>query len=322
MVIVGFVTWLPKVLRNAGLDVHVLDGAETRSTRSSGFDLNAIIWHHTATGPNWQDGHVAALLRDGRRDLAGPLSQVGVERDGTWVIVAMGRANHNGYGTYGNNSLGLEFYNDGVGEPWSKAQVDAGVIGIAAIKNHLKWDVPLLGHKESDPGRKIDPNGLNMDGIRAQVKKAQTGGVVIPKPLPTPPEEDEMAAKLFWFRETTGSNRLHCYTVVGNVATWHPTHDSINLAKFLGTEWGVGNDESKSVMDPVYWKALAIMTGPLRNTGGLTKAQDAALREILAKVRVAGSTLADIEANVENDGVDVDSLTDKIVNAIAARLAS
>lgn len=162
----GFVTWLPDVLRDSGVDVYVMPGAETRSTWKSGFTLKAIVWHHTATGQNWQDGHVAALLRDGRRDLDGPLSQVGVERDGTWVIVACGRANHNGYGRFGNDALGLEFYNSGVGEPWPQAQVEAGVVGTRAVRDFLGWDVPVLGHKESDPGRKVDPFGLDMSEIR------------------------------------------------------------------------------------------------------------------------------------------------------------
>jgi len=62
------------------------------------------------------------ILRDGRRDLPGPLAQLGLRRDGTFVTVAGGRANHNGYGRWGNNSIGVEAYNDGVGEPWPTAQ--------------------------------------------------------------------------------------------------------------------------------------------------------------------------------------------------------
>ena len=163
-----FATWLPDVLRDAGVDVYVMPGAETRGSRGRGFDLDAIIWHHTATGLNWQDGHVAFLLRDGRADLSGPLAQVGIERDGTWVIVALGRANHNGYGLHGNSALGLEFYNSGVGESWPMAQVESGVRGTAAVRNHVGM-VPVLGHKESDPGRKVDPFGLNMNTIRQRI---------------------------------------------------------------------------------------------------------------------------------------------------------
>lgn len=166
----GLLHWLPGVLRAAGVDVHVLPGAEARTTRVTGLDVHGIVWHHTATGPNWSDGHVAALLRDGRRDLAGPLSQVGIERDGTWVIVALGRANHNGWGRWGNDALGLEFYNSGVGEPWDPRQVESGVVGTAAVLAHLGFDVARVqGHRETDPRRKIDPAGLSMRDVRARI---------------------------------------------------------------------------------------------------------------------------------------------------------
>lgn len=137
-----------------------------------------VVWHHTATGPRWADGHVAALLRDGRRDLAGPLAQVGIERDGTWVIVALGRANHNGYGTWGNDSIGLEFYNSGVGEPWPPEQVESGVVGTAAILRHLKKRpaTAIKGHRETDPRRKIDPAGLDMTAIRQRIEAHINGG--------------------------------------------------------------------------------------------------------------------------------------------------
>ena len=166
-----YLTWLPDVLRDAGVDVYVMPGAATRTTRDSGLSPRGVVWHHTATGPNWQDGHVAALLRDGRRDLTGPLAQVGIERDGTWVIVALGRTNHNGYGEWGNDSIGLEFYNNGLGEPWPDVQVDSGVKGIAAIMRHLNLQpsTRLKGHRETDPRRKIDPTGIDMADIRRRV---------------------------------------------------------------------------------------------------------------------------------------------------------
>lgn len=168
-----FLTWLPGVLHSAGVDVYVMPGAERRTTRTSGLAVRGVVWHHTATGPNWQDGHVAALLRDGRIDLAGPLAQVGIERDGTWVIVALGRANHNGYGHWGNDSLGLEFYNSGVGEPWPDVQVESGVRGTAAVLAHLGKPISVvMGHRETDPRRKIDPAGLNMTTIRQRVDAA------------------------------------------------------------------------------------------------------------------------------------------------------
>ena len=161
-------TWLPDVLRAAGLDVYEMPGCSTRG-RSS-ITVQGVVGHHTATGPRWADGHVAALLRDGRRDLAGPLSQLGLERDGTFVVVACGRANHNGYGKWHNDAIGIEAYNSGVGEPWPPAQVDAYCRGVAAILRHLGLDAShFLGHRETDPRRKIDPAGLDMAAMRRRV---------------------------------------------------------------------------------------------------------------------------------------------------------
>jgi hypothetical protein len=146
-------------------------------------DVLGVVWHHTATGPNWADGHVAALLRDGRRDLAGPLSQLGLERDGTFVVVATGKANHNGFGFWGNDAIGIEAYNNGKGEPWPAAQMDAYVRGTAAILKHLGLGADRMkGHRETDPGRKPDPTGIDLNFARLLI-----GAVMVGKPAPPAP---------------------------------------------------------------------------------------------------------------------------------------
>lgn len=161
--------WLASVLRNAGLRVVEMDGWETRETRA-GFDPQGIVWHHTATSAAVPNANVRRLLRDGRSDLAGPLSQLGLERDGTYVVIAAGRCNHNGYGQWGNDSIGIEAYNDGRGERWSFSQLDAYDRGTAAICRALGVDASQVkGHRETDPGRKIDPTGIDMDAARSRV---------------------------------------------------------------------------------------------------------------------------------------------------------
>jgi hypothetical protein len=162
-------TWLADAFRTAGLDVYEMPGWLTRESRA-GFDPRGVICHHTATSAAWSDAAVAALLRDGRRDLAGPLSQMGLERDGTVVLVAAGRANHNGFGTWGNDSYGIEAYNDGKGEPWPPAQLAAYRLMVKVICEHHGWGPSqVLGHLESDPVRKIDPVGIDMDSFRRAV---------------------------------------------------------------------------------------------------------------------------------------------------------
>jgi hypothetical protein len=193
--------WLPQVLRDAGLDVYVMPGASVRGRDMD--KIRGVVAHHTATGPNWSDGHVAALLRDGRRDLKGPLSQLGLERDGTFVVVATGKANHNGYGEWGNDSIGIEAYNSGLGELWPKVQLDAYVRGSAAILRHLRYDSSRVkGHRETDPKRKIDPAGIDMDRFRRAVQDQLNG------PTAPTPEDDDMGTYL---RNIESGDFVHVY---------------------------------------------------------------------------------------------------------------
>ena len=165
------VDWLADVLRDAGCAVYEMGG-----WRDRGRDLvsvEGVVWHHTASTVHTSDTAMERILRDGRRDLPGPLAQLGLRRDGTFVTVAGGRANHNGYGKWGNNSIGVEAYNDGVGEPWPTAQIGAWVAGTAAICRHLGLDAgQVLGHKETDPRRKIDPAGIDMGDMRYRIGHA------------------------------------------------------------------------------------------------------------------------------------------------------
>lgn len=215
------VDWLADVLRDAGCAVEDLGG-----WRDRGRDLDSvegIVWHHTASTVHTSDTAMYRILRDGRRDLPGPLAQLGLRRNGTFVTVAAGRANHNGYGKWGNNSIGIEAYNDGVGEPWPTAQIGAWVAGTAAICRHLGLDAgQVLGHKETDPHRKIDPAGIDMGVMRGRVESAirllNTLPTIPPTPTqpttPTTIDEDDMG---FLIIENIG-----IFAKVGSVLIGYP----------------------------------------------------------------------------------------------------
>jgi hypothetical protein len=161
-------TWLADVLRDAGCRVDELPGWRTSGGTLS--EVRGIVWHHTASGRSTSDATMAAILRNGRPDLPGPLSQLGLTRDGTFVVIASGKSNHNGYGTWGNQSIGIEAYNNGIGETWPAAQIAAWDRGTAAILRHLKLNTShVKAHRETDPGRKIDPAGVNMDQARQRI---------------------------------------------------------------------------------------------------------------------------------------------------------
>jgi hypothetical protein len=195
----GRALWLPDLLRQYG--VEVIEVAGWRERGSATFNPQVIVAHHTAN-PNLADMPSLNLLINGRSGLPGPLCQVGLSRSGKAYIVASGRANHAGTGSWrgvsGNtNALGIEAENNGTGEPWPAAQLEAYFRVAGAMcdgttpMRGAEW---VCGHKEWAPSRKIDPKNIDMNWFRDQVaqrraaKHAGTlGGTVNPTPPPPPP---------------------------------------------------------------------------------------------------------------------------------------
>lgn len=182
--------WLPDVLAEAGLPVRTLPGWQQRGRDLA--QVRGFVWHDTVTTRAWTDARVEALLRDGRPGVPGPLSQLGMDRNGVLVVVAAGRSNHNGYGRWGNLSVGLEVFAAGglrgQEEPWNAVQRDHAARAAAAVLGRLGMDERRAeGHKEQDPTRKIDPYGVDPDRLRAETGRYLRG---------TPSKEwDEMATK-------------------------------------------------------------------------------------------------------------------------------
>lgn len=173
-------------LRRWGLKVEESEGWRHRG-RPYNFYPRAVIVHHTASGA--QSGNFASegVVTNGYEGLPGPLCQVLLGRDGKVKLIAAGYANHAGYGgpkegipeNQGNTySIGIEAENNGLGEPWTKAQLNAYYRLCAALMVWIgRKDVDrVFGHKEWAPGRKIDPAGINMDKFRVQVREALRQG--------------------------------------------------------------------------------------------------------------------------------------------------
>jgi hypothetical protein len=184
-------TWLADVLSTAGLKVAEVDGWKTRGHGTMG-DIKLVMLHHTAGSLN---GNMPSLgtVTKGRADLAGPLCNIALGRDGTCYVVAAGVAYHAGKGqwqgvTAGNSQgIGIEAENTGLGEPWSDVQLDAYVRLCAAILKHIgAQPIMAVAHREwaLPKGRKIDPTGIDMPAFRLKVAAVMNGGVVrapIPK---------------------------------------------------------------------------------------------------------------------------------------------
>jgi N-acetyl-anhydromuramyl-L-alanine amidase AmpD len=180
-----YLTWLADALRARGLKVVEQPGWHTRG-REWAAEPKGILCHHTA-GAMHGNAPSLNLVQDGRPDLAGPLSQFVLGRDGTWYVVAAGRSNHAGAGiwegiTAGNSQmLGIEAENAGTGkDPWPAIQLNSYAHGVAALLERLGQSPRMVaGHKEyARPlGRKIDPT-FDMFEFRTAVASAMSGNRV------------------------------------------------------------------------------------------------------------------------------------------------
>jgi len=168
------ITEAPAALRRAGLPVVVLPGFERRGAPLE--RVEAIVEHCTVTPVGAKPASVAGLLRDGRSDLPGPLSQFGHDDDGVWWCIASGRCHHNGYGTHGNQAIGVEKMHPNVASVPYRG-LDSWVRGSAVLAE--LYGVPVardLGHKETDPRRKSDPAGLDMAAWRRTHARLRAAG--------------------------------------------------------------------------------------------------------------------------------------------------
>lgn len=188
---------LPQILRSYGLKVTVVPGWRKRGrpAYTGGFDPVGVLIHHTATTVKWTIAAVLRLLTGGRTDLPGPLAHIGLGRTGRVYLIAAGRANHAGQARLsgsvasgdGNELyIGIEAFNDGLGEKWSKRQYNAlvllsAVLSVVVTKNSVHT---VRGHKETSTTGKIDPT-FDMDHFRRQVA-AKMVQITKPEEPPAP----------------------------------------------------------------------------------------------------------------------------------------
>lgn len=189
-------TWLADVLRAAGLKVVETEGWKSRGRGDMG-SVKGVVCHHTGTPRSSGNMPTLNVLIEGRSDLAGPLSQLGLGYDGTYYCVGAGLCNHAGPGGWrglsGNgNVIGIEAENPGDGQ-WPAVQVEAYIRGVAAICKHLGISSSMVcGHKEWT-SRKDDPAGIDMGDFRQKVQQLLDGGSI--QPLPDTPQNRPVLGK-------------------------------------------------------------------------------------------------------------------------------
>lgn len=169
--------WLADQLRKWGCTVVPVPGWETRG--NANVTPKVVVNHHTASRSTTKAPSLG-IVTNGRPDVPGPLCNVLIARNGVCYVVASGRSNNAGTGSWqgisGNtNTFGIEAENNGTGEPWPAAVLDAMVRVNAAVTTHLGLPAErCIGHKEWT-SRKIDPN-FDMNQFRLRVADRITTG--------------------------------------------------------------------------------------------------------------------------------------------------
>jgi hypothetical protein len=169
-------TDLADACRSSGLLVVEVPGWPTKR-RPGSFGPGGILVHHTG-GDSDGFGYAVWLANVGRRDLAAPLCQVALGRDGTVYVCAAGRSNHAGRarasgpmpaGDGNTLYIGIEAMNNG-SEGFSRTQYEAYVALCAALCRWYGWPAShVRGHRETSVTGKVDPGRIDLDKFRRDI---------------------------------------------------------------------------------------------------------------------------------------------------------
>lgn len=181
---------------------------ELVTPRPGAFTPVGVIWHYTATPPRGRNMPTLNVVKRGRSDLPGPLSQYLLGRDGTVAAITTGKANHAGSGAqrvldsvrldrpppapWGPQVGGNRWF---VGVEMEAGAPDYGYTGaqrVAALKLAIGLSQALdigpnahIGHSEWT-ARKGDPgDNWSMPEFRQQIAAGLTSG-----PTPTRPNQE------------------------------------------------------------------------------------------------------------------------------------
>lgn len=238
------------IMRAVGLTVKEWPGWKTNADYSDGttsYNPIASIFHHDGMGlgfndnPNDDENVPAYMSGSG---VGG--AQKWARKDGVIYCLAAGRKWHAGVGdgwgpipANGGNTYSMGWETDHTfGDGWPEIQVTALALAMVAIHDARGWSrTNVCGHKEYAPGRKSDPESMDMDAFRTRLTRSilelqqdyvAAGGVlsnaiIAPKP-PVPPVTRKV------------NNMLAIFT--------HPTNGGTGIANLWTREWyGISADQ-------------------------------------------------------------------------------
>lgn len=233
----GYDTGIADRLRAKGLKVVEVAGWQTRG--SSSFNPKGFVWHHTA-GPSKGNAPSLTICTYGRAGLAGPLCNVFQARDNTIYVVAAGRANHAGEGSWkglsGNSSVyGVEIENVGTSaEPWRQDQLDTA----AKVAAALAASPGLSCHHKEWTRRKVDMHTVGGQDMRARTERVLSTPAPKPPTGGTKPQESEDTMATAYLRLDQPGHKHHGrIEAVGDFHRRHiGTPGELNTLVFFGAK--------------------------------------------------------------------------------------
>ena len=179
-----WLTDLADILRKAGVSVKEMTYTRGpyngKTWKRVGFnnrgltEFRGVMWHHDASPFGDSPGALDWCMY---MDIA-PAAAAWIDRKGVWYLYAAGLSNHAGVGSseLAPNNTGNQYYygietDHTYGEAWSQPQLDSLRVGTAAIMRTYKLDPAkaLEFHKTYSPGRKNDPDGVDLGDERRTV---------------------------------------------------------------------------------------------------------------------------------------------------------
>lgn len=269
-----YLTEMADWFRAAGLDVVEYDGWKTRSRSSGGYESGrpwGVMWHHTASSTSPEND--ANYMCHGSSDR--PIANLLIARNGFIWVLAAGATNTNGKGSgvvwsrgrvpddsMNTYAVGMEIACNGVGEPYSEAQINGAFGASVTLVQRLGLaPTDVAEHFTWAPTRKIDPATASAVQGPWQPASCTSSGTwdvndliaehqrrVAPGPGPTPPtpddDEDDMPQ---WLVVHPGTGE-YLVTDLSTYATYVPSSGVAGEGRDLfgwragpdGGPWGLG----------------------------------------------------------------------------------